>query len=69
MVKKTRKEILEDLMEVIDHIEDEYGALEGLEILLSKDKTLDGEPLSMLKEVNLYYFTKTNILDEEGKLL
>ena len=62
---KTQEQILADLRDIIDDIETLWGEVEGLEILLKKTKDSDGSiSYSELKEVNLYYFTKTNIIKE-----
>lgn len=58
---KLKQEILDNLLKVIDKIEETFGEIEGFEVLLTKNK--DGETVfSELKELNLYYFTKINIL-------
>lgn len=58
--------IKDKINELIDSLETEYGELEGVEVLLTKSKNNEGKIIhSDLKEVNLYFFTKTNILNKQ----
>jgi hypothetical protein len=63
---KTELEILNDIRVLVDDLEEQYGDLEGFEILLTKKKNDDGAiDYSELKEVNLYYLKKANILKDK----
>jgi hypothetical protein len=62
-MESKEKELLNKLRELVDEFEEHFGNLEGFEVLLEKEKDEAGTvQYSNLKEVNLYYFTKTNII-------
>lgn len=59
-----KPKLKEKTQDLIDALEEEYGDLEGLEIKLEHPvENGETQKYATLKEVNLYYLHKTNILE------